>query len=414
MSLSWIRTVTKFTVNQFLVQALATIAGLMIVRALSKPDYALYTLTISAIATFSTAFDCGTSEATFATGGRVWNDRTGLGNVLASATSVRRLVARFTTIPVAIFQYWLLLHNGASLGEGAILVVAAWVCADWQLSTELLRVILRLRSRLTDILYIDTMSALLRVALTFILFLVSKVNFAVIIILIGTAIGYLISRYKTVSLVELNAPVDASVRIEILTSVRRRWPYDLFSIYYGQVTLLLLSLLGESMSVADFGALTRIAIVYTILTLNVRTIALPRYARVRNPDELRRLYFLIMGISFAIILLLTTLIGTCSTPILWLLGSKYEMLSYELLLVAASAGTAFLSSVAWDLNTARGWIIPYWVIIPIELITLVVLLLSIGAHTIQQLLWVATSSNLVITFIYFLAALFYSKFFRHV
>src|SRR5437667_6327395 len=112
-----VRVVGGFALVQAAAQGLGLVAGFVLVRALDKQDYALYTLTITGINALAMLSNGGIIDAATAIGGRAWQDPRHLGQVVSSAMRFRRRLAAMIVAPVILFLIWLLARNGASIAE---------------------------------------------------------------------------------------------------------------------------------------------------------------------------------------------------------------------------------------------------------------------------------------------------------
>ena len=78
----WVPILAKFAFVQAIVQVLGFAAGLLIVRTLSKREYAFFTIGNTMLAAILVLADSGISSALTAIGGRVWQDGQRLGSCL--------------------------------------------------------------------------------------------------------------------------------------------------------------------------------------------------------------------------------------------------------------------------------------------------------------------------------------------
>src|SRR5205085_8796295 len=85
---SWInktKTLARFTGLQTLVQAVMAVSGFLIVRTLSKSDYAAYTIAASFQTLLNSLTDCGVGTGLNAIGGRVWQDGARLNGLVGAS-----------------------------------------------------------------------------------------------------------------------------------------------------------------------------------------------------------------------------------------------------------------------------------------------------------------------------------------
>jgi O-antigen/teichoic acid export membrane protein len=377
-----------FAIVQALAQGLGLIAGFILVRALDKPDYALYTLAMTGINALVLLSNAGIIDAATAIGGRAWQDARHLGQVIASALSFRKQLAAMIVAPVLVFLAWLLVRNGAGFGQVLVLSAIALMAAHFQLSTGILSVVLRLKSMIRELQNLDLIGAALRAALVICLFFVLNAELATAVVLTSAGATYFFARRWVAGTLDYGTKPDSAMLAQIGSVVRRQWVNDLVFILQGQITLLLLGLFGGSDAVANFGALGRIAALFGIVNAIMQSVVLPRYARCQEPKQWRQLYALILFGSVGVAVFAVGASLLLPYPLLWILGARYQDLSYELVLVVLNSGLASIAFVTWGLNSTRAWIIPAWLNVPVVLASQALLMATIGVASMVQMLWI--------------------------
>ena len=384
-----------FALVQAVAQGLGLIAGFILVRALDKHDYALYTLAISGINALAMLSNGGIIDAATALGGRAWQDARHLGQVIATALRFRKRLATVIAGPVIVFLAWLLVRNGASLGEVFVLSVTAFLAAHFQLSTGILSVVLRLRGMIRELQNLDLIGAALRTALVVCLFFVLDAELAAAVAAAGAGVTYFCAERWVAGTLDYKTKPDSAMLAQIGSVVRRQWVNYVAFILQGQVTVLLLGLFGGSEAVADFGALGRIAALFGIVSAVMQSIVLPRYARCQDPGKMLKLYTAILIASVAVAALPVVASLLVPDPMLWILGARYRNLPHELVLVVLNAGAGSIAATAWGLNSVRAWIIPAWINVPFIFGCQAFLMAVIGVATMEDMLWIGIAWSLL-------------------
>jgi len=410
----WGPALTKFLFVQILVQAVGALAGIIIVRTLDRQDYALYTISNSTTSGLFWLANSGITYAVSGIGGRVWQDRDRLGQVLKTALKVSRGMLFLASIPMLLLLVWLLHSNGGSAPVIAVIVLIVMVGAFTQLLSGIYVIAPRLVGEFRFLQKIDFVAAasrLLLVAAASAIFLDTVVAM-VIAVAVAFAQWYVIRRWCSRN-VNLAAPPDAAIAAEMRTIAIRQWPNELYFAFQGQISVFLLSLFGTTESVADLGALSRIGLLFAAMTATMQGIVLPGFARCQDAGRLPRLYAQVLAgnIAFASLPVVAAIVAP--GPFLWLLGPKYSHLSLALLLIAINAAAGTLNGVAVALNAARAWVIPGWFLVPARLATQLGLMAAIGVSTLPQVLWIsilAETSSAVLNIV--AAAIFMRRFLR--
>ena len=389
----WVPVLTRFVVVQSTVQVITLVTGFLIVRTLQKQDYAYYTLANNAIIAIFTLSNCGVTDAATAIGGRVWEHRASLGQVVASAKRLRTRFAVLATVPSVIVVGWLLLHNGAGLFETVLLLALAGAAAQIQFATAILLVVLRIRSEVGEIQRLDILTALFRAVPILALLTILNVELAIAVTVFSVFCGYLIARRSTSRHVDLRSAANPSMEAELGGVAWRQWPNEINYILSGQITLLLIAIFGGAESVANFGALGRIAAMFGIFSAVMQSIVLPRYARCQTVRDLRRVYVVVFVAACAAAMLPAAIAYVVPGPLLWILGAQYGGLDHDLTLVAFYAGMTSLSFLSWGMNSIRAWIIPPWINVPAGISFQAIAMLIIGVTTLEQVLYVGIVSS---------------------
>jgi hypothetical protein len=149
----------------------------------------------------------------------------------------------------------------------------------------------------------------------------------------------------------------------------------LFYCFQGQITVFLISFFGrQTASVAEVGALGRLAMIFTVLTNMLTNVFVPAFARCQQKHKLRVLYLLIVG---GVVLFSAVVLGAAALfpdQFLFVLGNRYTHLHRELLLMVGAAVVTAFGGTLWMLNASKAWIEGAWLYIPLTLATQVALI----------------------------------------
>jgi hypothetical protein len=186
---------------------------------------------------------------------------------------------------------------------------------------------------------------------------------------------YFLLRSYAAKVVDLNANENAEDRREIIRLIKSLAANALFYCFQGQITVFLISFFARhTESVAEVGALGRLAMIFTVLMNMLTNIFVPAFARCQDKAKLRWLYAAIAGgvILFSAIVVA----GAAFFPdqFLFILGNRYTHLHRELVLMVGVAVITALAGTLWLLNSAKAWITGSWLYIPLTLATQIALI----------------------------------------
>ncbi len=363
--------VGRFASVQAAVQLIGFASGILLVRRMEQSEYALFTIANTMQGTLNVLADIGISIGMVSIGGRVWQDGSRFGELVSTGLRLRRSLGSLAVLAVTPLLYFMLVKNGASLLYTVLLIGAVLAGLFAQLSLGILEVVPRLRSDIRQIQIIDFSGSLVRFGILVILAFTFLNAGAAALVGAGTLFfQYRLLRRYAAGVVDLNAPENPEDRRAMLGFIRKQAPNAIFFCLQGQITILLISFFAlHAGSVAEVGALGRLAMIFTVLGSLLANIFAPAFARCQ---ERRRLGLLYAGIVGGVILFsLFVFAGAVFLPneFLFVLGPHYAHLQRPLLFMVGGAVLNMVASTLWTLNASRAWITGSWLYIPLTLAT---------------------------------------------
>src|SRR5438105_9180969 len=327
------RRIGNYTLVQATVQLIAFSSGILLVRWLPQHEYAFYTIANAMQAALMLLADIGISVGLVSIGGRVWKDRYRFGELINTGLAVRRKLAAASVIIVAPILYAMLTKNGASSVYTLLLIAFVLAGFSIQLSVDVFSVVPRLRSDIGRIQKIDFTCATVRLLLILgLVYLFATAGLAVAIAGATFLLQYVLLRSYAAKVVDLKANENAEDRHEIVRLIRNLAANAVFYCFQGQITIFLISFFARrAASVAEVGALGRLAMIFTVLTNLLINIFVPAFARCQGKRKLRYLYAAIAG---GVILFSAIVLGGAALfpdQFLFVLGNRYTHLHRELL-----------------------------------------------------------------------------------
>jgi O-antigen/teichoic acid export membrane protein len=386
--LRWFRLLAGFGSVQMAIQILGFLSGILIVRYLSKPDYAWFTIANTFVSTLGMLADSGISGALSAIGGTVWEDDARFGSLIRTALTLRRKLAIATGVVVTPIFIWLLEKNDAPAGTIAVVVATGLLGFSFQLTAGILGTVISLRQEIRRMQSLGLATALFRLAV------VASACLVFIDVRVAVAIGtftlalqaWTLRRWVSTS-IQWNAALSADYRGQILAVVRKQAPLTIFYCLQGQIIVWLISIFGTAQRVAEVGALGRFAMMFSVITAAINGIVVPRFARCQDRDTLRRRYWQVMVGVVTLTGALAGLAAIFPRALLWVLGAKYASLENEVWLMMVSASLAAMGATLYSLNSSKAWIAPARISIPMEIVTVTVLILWMDISTVRGVLY---------------------------
>jgi O-antigen/teichoic acid export membrane protein len=368
--------VGNFAIVQAVVQIIGFLSGILLVRTLEQREYAYFTIANTMQGTINLLADIGISVGLVSIGGRVWQDRPRFGQLISTALSVRKKLGAVAIIIVTPALYFLLVKNGASFFYSTVLIIVILAGLLIQLSVGVLEVVPRLRSDIARIQSIDLTGAIARLlVLVTLMYFFLNAGVAVAVATATLLLQYAMLRKYVAGVIDLDAPENAEDRAAMFGFIRKLAANAVFYCLQGQITVFLISFFARrTSSVAEVGALGRLAMIFAVLSNLLTNVFVPAFARCQSARKLRWLYAAIIGGVGAFSLLVLCGAEIFPDQFLFVLGSKYAHLHRELLVMVGGAVLSALTGTFWALNASKAWVAGSWLYIPLTLATQIALI----------------------------------------
>lgn len=382
------RTVGSFAFVQVIVQLVSFVSGILLVRSLDQNEYAYFTIANTMQGTINILADMGISIGLISIGGRVWQDRYRFGQLITTAQHFRRRLGALAILVVTPILYWMLTRNGAPSLYASLLIGAILLGLSVQFSQGVLGVVPRLRSDVRRIQTIDLTGAIARlIVLVGCVFLFLNAGIAVLVSAMAFLLQYRMLRKYAAQVIDLSAPENAEDRVAMIGFIKNQAANAVFFCLQGQITIFLISFFGSrAASVAEVGALGRLAMIFAVMGQVLTNILVPAFARCQNKVKLRLQYFAIVSGVAACCAVVIAAAALFPNQFLFVLGNKYSHLQRELLLMVAGTVINVLTGALWFLNASKAWVAGAWLYIPLTLATQIALIPYTDFSNVSQVL----------------------------
>ena len=401
----WTRLISITGLSQLIIQTIGFISGILVIRLLSTLEYGYYTLANTMLGTMILLADGGISTSVLAQGGKTWQNREKLGSVLVTGFYLRKKFAAGSLIcAIPILIYLLRLHHTGWLTT--ILITLSIIPTFWvSLSSNLLTIGPVLHQNIIPLQKVNIKVGIYRlIILILILFAFPWAYLAILSASIPQIWGNM--RIKKISSIyaDWTRNPDPEIKKEIVSVVKRILPGSIYFCLSSQITIWLISFIGTTASVAQLGALGRLAMLLNFFGSIFSALIIPRFARLENNKDLIYKRFIQIQIGLVLLfLMIIILISIFSTQILWILGKDYSGLEKEMILSMAGSCISLYASFLFNISTSRNWVINPLVSIPIKVITVIIGALILNITTLSGILVFnifLASTELLIYFVY--------------
>jgi O-antigen/teichoic acid export membrane protein len=384
----WFWLLIGFFLSQVAIQIMGFTCGLVIVRSLSKDDYAIYTIVMTMGPVLTMLSDTGIGVGLGAIGRKIWQDDERMGALVQTGLGMRRLFAMVSFLIVAPILLWMLLRNHATLGLSLIMLALVFSGTWFQLSGSIMRMVVELRQQIAFLRNVGLATALLRFVLVVSFSYLFFINTALAVLFgaCATALDAVMLTGFVRKQVKGNAAPDPEYKSSVYSMVRRTAPLTIYYCLQSQISIWLISIFGSSHQVADLGAVSRLGVIFGLVGSVYGSILVPRFARNNGRRKLRIQFFQILILHLIMAFSIVVLVGLFPQPLLWLLGPKYYGLGNLLWMVMLSNGLGSFLGLTCGLNGSKGWIPPAWISIPMEVLTQIILLSTLDLSKTQNVI----------------------------
>ncbi|MEO6228731.1 MAG: polysaccharide biosynthesis protein [Ferruginibacter sp.] len=365
-TVTWLKLISITGGGQIIVQVVALLSGILVIRLLPTQEYGLYTLANTMLGTMVILADGGISSGVMSEGGKVWKNKEQLGVVLATGLDLRKKFAigsLLVAIPVLLY---LLRHHGASWIVAILLLLCLIPAFFTALSGTILQIAPKLNQDILPLQKNGVISNVIRFILILFLFIFPWAFVAILAAGIAQIWTNVNLRKISARFADANQKPDLKIRNEILKLVKRVLPGSIFYCLTGQITIWLVSIFGNTSSVAQVGALGRLGMTLTVFSAIFSTLVLPRFARLPDDKNILIKKLLLIQIAlFGLGIVIVSVTYLFPGEILWILGKGYNNLQKELVLSMAGNCLGLVAGASFGIATIRGWAINPLIQIPV-------------------------------------------------
>jgi O-antigen/teichoic acid export membrane protein len=395
--INWARLLAGYSAVQAMTQALGLLAGILIIRALPKDDYAFFTIINTIGPVMGMLSDVGVNGGLTAIGGKHWQDDQRMGSLVRTAMTLRRQLVVWSCLLIIPVLVWMLWRNHAPLAVIAWLVPLTVVGVLFQLNISVLGVVMSLRQQISRMQQMALVGVLPRLALIAAFAGLGWLN-APLTVACGTvtlAIQFWLLERWVKPQINVQAPVNPEFRQGILAIVKKQAPFTVFYCLHGQINIWLISIFGGAQNVAEVGALARIGMIFSVLMSTISAVVVPRFARCQDLGLLRRRYGQILFCFVSMVFFAVFLSWIFPEPLIWLLGSQYKNATPILWLAVLGVGAFSIDGLAGSLNYSKGWIAPAAVLIPLNILVQIILWFCFDLSTVTGVLAISAITPIV-------------------
>jgi O-antigen/teichoic acid export membrane protein len=360
---AWLSLISQFFTLGIIEKVILLVSGTLLIRLMDKQDYAEFTIANSILAGLVVLASTGVEPAMLAIGGARIGDSAKMGGLISTAQRYRYFLAILLAPLPLIFAVTLLKKVGAPslsivliLGLLVALLVNALTASPYRLTLSLAR-----KHNFPKIASIGGSAS--RLLLIVLAAWISNVTTALVLLLTLMAQFLWVHFYlrrKALKFYMPSRPREPGLIGIFRKQTFRLLPEGLSAFVLPQVMVFLIAFWGNSDSVAEIGALSRIALVFSIVS-SFNSVFVARLATTPLGRPLLRntLYFFVFALISSACFV--SFVYLFSPYILSILGPGYLHLDHELLLYCINTSILYIFSCVRTPLMAKGWTDYFWV-----------------------------------------------------
>ena len=346
-----------FLIRQILITGINALIGFVILRGLTKTDYALYTIVFSMLAIFSNITNVGITPAMSGIGGKIWNNRREMQTLLNTALRLRSQLGWWFVTPFVAYCIWLFGATGAGWGFIILLVLTLLFSAWVQLQSAFYAIVLQLNQAIRQLQQNELIFSLIKFS-GVLLFLFLRCSVVVIVgwIAVCTFLNFLMNKQLAGQYTERHAEIGEQYQKEINDIIRSNFARTVYWSLEGQISILLCTVFASTDNIAEIGALGRLSVYFAIFQSFILNYGLPKLAKSHDRTAIQAQTRRIL--SAAILLILPILLWSVLHPqsLIWILGPNYESLRHSLFAFLLASSIGQLATVVYQVCAAKAWI----------------------------------------------------------
>lgn len=392
-----IQRIGGFAIASAIAQAASLLAGILVVRALGKDQYAQYSIFLSTVGMLGLLTSSGVNSVILASAGRALSTGLPIAPIFRGANRVRRWMILAFLLPAATLAAILWKANGATWAETVLLVVfLAGTC--WSaLVASIYRLAIQVYGRYDTIKWLDLPLSAARTGLTSLLFVAGVMWapwFAAIAALIAVADGLATWIIATRDARWGNGEESPAPSSPFIRALRQTLPANVALVAGEQLVMILITMSGNTPAIAEISALSRFAAAFVVVNSVVSNIVAPTLSRTAHDrSRIGKQATQAVLVYFALSVAYVAAVSLFSPQLLWLLGADYAGLSVHLLVI--TCGTAIANFAMYGLGAVTyglGWTKLTWTFIPLLGLWLVFGMFLDLSNSLQAVIFAASLS----------------------
>ncbi|MGS0742821.1 lipopolysaccharide biosynthesis protein [Glaciimonas sp. GG7] len=383
----WISLISKFLGGQAFVQIINLITALLLLRILPTTEYGLFITANLFLGLGSTGSDLNLSTAMTTYGTKLSDDKIGLSRLYASALHFRRYLLAFISIFVIAISYTVFHRQGLDTWNVCIFIALILITCWVQQKSVLRNVILNIHHDWYGNIQSSLSGAVIRLVLTLSLcYLLPFALVSIITNLITCIVMNWLLKSRCKLYLDENEKYDSVYLKQLWTFILPLIPGALYFAFQVQISIFLISILGDTKSIAEVGALGRFGQIFAFFGMLNGFLFQPIFSRMKTKQEFIKLASFILLLQLIFFGLVFTSAIIFPEKWLLLLGHHYTFLTAEVALAFAAPIITYFVGFLFTLLAARAYTSRQYLYVIATLSVQIIFIQVIGIDTTHKAL----------------------------
>ncbi|MDQ6991705.1 MAG: hypothetical protein Q9M11_08250 [Mariprofundaceae bacterium] len=352
----WLPILTRFLGGQAMVQIINFATALILLRLLSIEEYALFIIANLFLNIGSTGSDLNLSNALVTYGARIVGDRKGLSGLYALIEKMRtKLFVLITLIICIIAPFTIRGHEWSYLIVLEILITVLLI-VWFQQKVTMRTMIFNIHHDSLGIFQTSMTGALTRLICSAVFcFFFPFAVVAILSVFLSAYVSAWIAKKRCAIYLDEASNPDVSCKEKVNKYIYPMMPAAVYYLFQGQISIFLISIFGDTNSIAELGALTRFGQVFLLIGALNGFLFQPIFSRIQNRKEFIQKSALVMGIL--IVFFYLVMLSAYVKPDWWLLllGDKYANLQDEVPIAFAGPIATYMYGMFFAMLVSRAF-----------------------------------------------------------
>ena len=347
--------------GQSAVQLLNAATGLLLLRLMSKPEFAIYAIALGIQGMITILTDIGFGGAISGLVGTRYQDKALLGSYIKTASRLRQvlliIIAGAGIVLAVIFRNAEIEAHGRK--ELILLALAVLLTVQFQAWASYYEIPLLLNNRLVSFYSPQIAAAILRIVVSVALYYMHSLSSTTVILANTLSIVVMGVSYRIMARPWIVVPRKASKEHgkEMVRFLVPFLPGTVYQALQGQISLFLIAVFGHVSQIAEVAAAGRIGQLFLLLNTSNGVLVGPFFAKTQRA-LFRKRYAYTLCVVGAVALLVGASAKLCPGAYLLLLGANYSNLTLQVQLVVYASAIGYFAGAMWAIAIARKWI--FW------------------------------------------------------